>query len=249
MKIELNVRRRTVPCREAAFTLIELLVVIAIIAILAAMLLPALSNAKEKAHRIGCFNNERQVMISAQLYAEEWPSYYYYTTNAGDDKAPPSYYPRLIPSVKTFICPSTRNQIRTDNPDRAGNLPDLADTCHGDRPSGVYKYGTSYEFFGYFQKDPSTGTDWSSATAREIRKNPKTVQKPGPVRVVIVLDADDVFAGNPRNNRPDPINNHGAKGWNWGFADGHAEWVKNIETYQKLIDSYMTSGTELGPGP
>jgi prepilin-type N-terminal cleavage/methylation domain-containing protein/prepilin-type processing-associated H-X9-DG protein len=233
---------------NAAFTLIELLVVIAIIAILAAMLLPALSRAKEKAHRIGCFNNERQVMISAILYSEEWPEYYYYTVDAGDDRAPLSYYPRLIPSVKTFVCPSTGNQVRTDNADRSGNLPDLAVTCHGDRPSATYKYGTSYEFFGYYQKDPNTG-DWATATVRDVRKNPKTVMKPGAVYVVIILDADDGFTGNPRNNRPDPINNHGEKGWNWGFADGHAEWVKNTLTYEKLVGSYMTAGTEFGPGP
>jgi prepilin-type N-terminal cleavage/methylation domain-containing protein len=93
---------------KAGFTLIELLVVIAIIAILAAMLLPALARAKEKAKMISCTNNFRQVGIALMMYVTDNNNTY-----PGDLAAGPFYYvwpPRLLKYMgnnrKSFWCPS-----------------------------------------------------------------------------------------------------------------------------------------------
>ena len=91
------------------FTLIELLVVIAIIAILAAMLLPALSKAKEKAKQAACINNMHEIGIALVMYSDEFKQYPQ-CFDAG--KQIYVWQPRLLSLMgnnrKAFFCPAAR---------------------------------------------------------------------------------------------------------------------------------------------
>jgi len=215
--------------RKKGFTLIELLVVIAIIAILAAMLLPALSQAREKARSAACINNLKQQGIAFMMYAQDYDGFFpCYGVN---ENIP--WYRKLVPYTGSPYPNDSWNQ--RGRPERGASYTTghifwcPSENC---QDSSKLEYWSSYGYNVYITR--------YTIPLNMYNTYPKLVNIIDPSNAVIVGDGDFTMLYAP--SLPDAAAAHikfrHSGGANFLFCDGHARWyapdsLKKIEMFYR----------------